>query len=633
MIDKTRIKPYSLVENKIYAYSLPDLLSHKGYIKVGQTTKSVEERIDQQLSILGIKHYLHWKKLAQRNDLTWFSDKDLHRYYDEKGFHPVIFKSEGSRPTEWFDFGEYPEKSEELANEYINIDQYAAARDEQLTYILRPEQDKAVEMTLAYYERSKNSINREFLWNAKPRFGKTLSSYDFMRKISAKNTLIVTNRPAIANSWLDDFNKFIGWQEENLYFISNTSSINKKAYTRQEFVEEILPKNHDAGMVAFISFQDLKGGKIFGGKYDKLEWIAGLGWDLLIIDESHEGVDTLKTDKAFDKIDRDFTLHLSGTPFKALAEEKFEADQIYNWTYLDEQISKEKWERESPDTNPYASLPSLSLFTYQMSQLIVDKVQEGMAITEDINVDYAFDLNEFFSTKENGEFVHEKDVIRFLDNLSKGHMPFSETKHRDELRHSFWLLPGVAPAKALEGLLKKHPIFKDYKTILAAGDGISLDQQRSVDEIIELEAYNQKATEKSYDRVKKAIKENEKTITLSCGQLTTGVTIPQWTGVLMLNNIASPALYFQAAFRAQNPHKFENKDGKLFRKERAYIFDFAPDRTLQLYDALANNLSGNLLDITGKDREENIRLLLNFFPVIAEDDQGKMIELAGGEQT
>src|SRR5690625_1176987 len=242
-----------------------------------------------------------------------------------------------------------------------------------------------------------------------------------------------------------------------------------------------------------------------------------------------------------------------------------------------------------------------------MSKMIEDEVISGLTVEEEVNVDYAFYLNEFFRVKENGRFEYEDSVVRFLDNLSSGKFPFSDEQYRSELNHTFWLLPRVNSAKALERLLKSHPTFKEYHIILAAGDGVSLHED------LEEEALDLKENTKSFDRVRAAIKKYEKTITLSVGQLTTGVTIPEWTAVFMLNNIESPSLYFQAGFRAQNPYEYE-KDGKLFRKENAYIFDFSPDRTLRLYDEYANNLTSGSSK-TSQERKRKIKKLLNFFPV------------------
>lgn len=395
--------------------------------------------------------------------------------------------------------------------------------------------------------------------------------------------------------------------------------------SRTEYIDYSSTLEVEPRQIAFISLQDLKGARFAGGEYDKLEWVGQLNWDLLVIDEAHEGVDTYKTDKAFEKINRNFTLHLSGTPFKAIANNKFRPDQIYNWSYLDEQLAKNNWDSSSEESNPYEQLPELSLFTYQMSKIIEDAVSQGVSIQNELNKDFAFDLNEFFRADDNGRFEYENDVIKFLDNLTEGKFPFSSSEYKKELDHTFWLLPRVNSCKALEKLLVKHPVFKDYKIILAAGDGASIIDEEDV-KYKESELTNYKSNEKSFDRVTRAIRENDKTITLSVGQLTTGVTIPEWTGILMLNNIMSPSLYFQAAFRVQNP--FEKQvNGKLYRKERAYIFDFAPERTLQLFSEFAYKLNGNEYNFSNDEKKKYIRNLLNFFPVIAEDKDGSMIEL------
>ena len=362
----------------------------------------------------------------------------------------------------------------------------------------------------------------------------------------------------------------------------------------------------------------MKGSIYFGGRFDKLSEISvekGLTWDILIVDEAHEGVDTYKTDTAFNHIKRKWTLHLSGTPFKALANDKFPESAIYNWTYADEQKKKRDWDASSEIENPYANLPRLSLYTYQMSDIVRDRVERGIELAEDDVEEFAFDLNEFFATNESGKFVHDADVDKFLDALTRQEkFPFSTAELRDELKHTFWILNRVASAKALAKKLKLHPVFKDYEVILAAGDGKLDDDEEN---------------EKSFDKVTKAIKKYDKTITLSVGQLTTGVTIPEWTAVLMLSNMASPALYMQAAFRAQNPCLFTDSDGNTYRKQNAYVFDFDPARTLTIFEQVANDLipetSGDKGDFDSRKR--HVRELLNFFPVYGEDEEGSMIEL------
>lgn len=605
MADKTIIKTTKLIYPQIYAYTLPTIKEKAGWIKIGYTErKNVDERIKEQTktAAINLPYKVLWSEPAKFSETEeWFKDKQFHTYLRK------YKKVDQQEKTEWFFYNGTPEKSYEDFEDFRNkkYDQV----NENVQYTLRVEQEEAVNQTLQYAGKHKNG---EFLWNAKPRFGKTLTTYDFIRKIDAYKVLIVTNRPAIANSWYDDFEKFIAWQTDFAFVSTSDSLKNRPVMTREEFMEQ--SADGKERMIAFISLQDLKGAISFGGGYDKLKWVKDLEWDLLVIDESHEGIDTLKTDIAFDNIKRQFTLHLSGTPFKAVASGKFSEDQIYNWTYADEQEAKDNWPDTSDENNPYEKLPRLNLFSYQMSQVITGEVNKGAKVDGE-NIDYAFDLNEFFATNDSGKFVHEKDVLKWLDSLSRNEKyPFSTKELRNELKHTFWLLHRVDSAKALEKLLKNHPVFENYEIILAAGDGRTTDDQV--------------VNEKALNRVRKAIQTHDKTITLSVGQLTTGVTVPEWTGVLMLSNMKSPSLYMQAAFRAQNPWSYE-VDGQMRQKENAYVFDFAPERTLTIYDEFANNLSSKTSNGGGTtdNRKENIQTLLNFFPVIAEDDEGKMVEL------
>jgi len=616
-MDKTIIKPFEEIEYKIYGYTLPEIPTHDGYVKIGDTTRDTVTRVFEQVGTAGLNPDILFERLAKKSDGKWFRDKELHRFLTLNGIERKDFNS---RADEWFYFNGTLEKAEELTDKFINRDyEEIQITDDKFDYVLRNEQQQAVEKTLEYYHSDHEE--KEFLWNAKPRFGKTLTTYDFIRNLKTKNVLIVTNRPAIANSWFDDFQKFIAWQEPHMKFVSETDALRGKAMSRQQYIDHLDTTTHsNPSQIAFISLQDLKGAKFAGGSYEKLEWVSGLDWDVLVIDEAHEGIDTKKTDRAFSQIKRKFTLHLSGTPFKALANNKFHEEQIFNWSYVDEQEAKEDWD-PTIGSNPYENLPTLNLFTYQMSKMIEDEVTAGLQIENETNIDYAFDLNEFFRVKDNGQFVYEDSVIRFLDNLSSGKFPFSENQYRNELNHTFWLLPRIKAAKALERLLKSHPRFKEYEIVLAAGDGVSIQED------IEVEALDLKGNTKSFDKVREAIQKNDKTITLSVGQLTTGVTIPEWTAVYMLNNIESPSLYFQAAFRSQNPYEFE-QEGKLYRKESAYIFDFSPDRTLRLYDEFANTGGSSK---TSSERKSKIKKLLNFFPVIAEDEDGSMHEINASE--
>ena len=483
---------------------------------------------------------------------------------------------------------------------------------EKLTYALRKEQQEAVAMTKAYFEKG----GEEFLWNAKPRFGKTLTSYDLIRQMGFTKVLIVTNRPSIANSWADDFFKFIGWRGE-FAFVSDTDALRGRpgVLSRDDYVAMVRRQGDDApqGMIAFESLQGLKGSVYFGGEYDKLRWMSELEFDLLIVDEAQEGVDTMRTERAFHKIQRKHTLYLSGTPFKALASEQFSKEQIFNWSYSDEQEAKENWNGE--DENPYESLPKLSMFTYQLSGMIRERIEKGLDLSEEEGtVDYAFDLNEFFATDEKGDLIHEEEIKKFLHALTtQEKYPFSTPELRQELSHTMWYLNRVASVRALKKLLEADEVFGEYEIVAAVGDGRGSDDEQA---------------EKAIDKVKSAIAEHEKTITLTVGQLTVGVTIPEWSGVLMLCNMKSPSAYMQAAFRAQNPCIL-TRDGQRFRKETAYVFDFDPARTLIIFDEFANNLSADTVGGRGTadDRKENIKRLLNFFPVLGEDDEGKMVEL------
>ncbi|NLL83278.1 MAG: DEAD/DEAH box helicase family protein, partial [Lentisphaerae bacterium] len=606
----TAIKTTRTVYPQIYAYVTPNYPDNEGWIKIGYTEqRDVEKRIRQQTQTAGIRYDKLWSGPAKfTNSNTWFKDKELHSYLRK-------FKDIKQRPgSEWFYYDGYPEQAQTDFEEFRRKDWSQAAKSQE--YTLRAEQEDAVQKTLTYI--AGNPKNREFLWNAKPRFGKTLTAYDLALRLQARNVLIVTNRPAIANSWFDDFATFIAWRNDAPWlFISTTDSLkDRPVLTHKQFINHpYKPDGQLAGHMAFISLQDLKGSIHFGGPHGKLEWVKQLEWDLLIIDEAHEGVDTFIADIALNNITRNFTLHLSGTPFRAIASGNFSADQIYNWSYADEQAAKEAWQKSHDEYNPYEGLPRLNMFSYQMSQMITDEVNKGAEI-DGTNIDYAFDLNEFFATNDSGKFQHEAEVVKWLDTLTRNEKyPFSTPELRAELKHTFWLLNRVASAKALEKLLKNHPVFENYEVIIAAGDGRSDKDDPAV-------------TERSLDRVRAAIAKNDRTITLSVGQLTTGVTVPEWTAVMMLSNVKSASLYMQAAFRAQNPWSYEI-NGESQRKHNAYVFDFAPERTLIIYDEFANNLLTTTAAGGGttSDREENIRKLLNFFPVIAEDDSGKMIEL------
>ena len=598
-----KIKTTKRVVPMIYAYTTPEIARHNGWTKIGYTEQSVEKRLKQQAHTIDVIYHEEWKGNAVYDDGSGetFNDKDFHTYLRKLGV-------ENNRKNEWFHIN--GQESQRRFFEFRSNRGIVKSEGTVLPYHLRNEQALAVTQTEEYYQ---SGNGKEYLWNAKPRFGKTLSVYELCKRMKAQNVLIVTNRPAIANSWYSDYVKFLG-EESGYRFVSSTDSLKGKTFvfSFEEYIKANLVLDHPYNCIEFISLQDLKGSIYFGGEYDKLREVADMNWDLLVIDEAHEGVDTYKTDVAFDHINRKFTLHLSGTPFKALANDKFPQNAIFNWTYVDEQSAKRNWDWSTGEENPYIILPQLNMFTYQMSEIIKDELEQGIEIQGETE-EYAFDLNLFFETK-NGKFIHENSVDKFLDAMTtQVRFPFSTDELREELKHTFWLLNRVDSAKALAGKLEQHPIFKEYKIILAAGDGKLGEEEES---------------KKSFDKVVEAVKRYEKTITLSVGQLTTGVTIPEWTAVLMLSNMKSPSLYMQAAFRAQNPCLFSN-NGMFYRKKNAYVFDFDPARTLMIFEEFANDLSAKTSDGRGdsQTRKKNIGELLNFFPVIGEDEQGEMIEL------
>lgn len=511
----SKVKTGRSVLPQIYAYTTPEIARHDGWTKIGYTEQDVETRVKQQTHTANVYYVIQWHGNATYEDTgETFRDTDFHGYLKK-------LNVANEPDTEWYEIEPDPAKMRfyEFRENHGILEAPAA-----IEYRLRAEQERAVEQTADYAQRHQRG---EYLWNAKPRFGKTLTSYDLCRRLGAMKVLIVTNRPAIANSWYDDYVKFMG-KESGLCFISSASALQGKPFciSREQYLKN-LRDGGTKGLIEFVSLQDLKGSIEFGGKFDKLKHVSEIEWDVLIIDEAREGVDTSKTDVAFDHIKRKFTLHLSGTPFKAIANEKFPTDAIFNWTYADEQQAKRDWnDPELP--NPYAELPRLNMFTYQMSDIVAGEVQRGCDIDGE-TVEYAFDLNEFFATKTDSRgfvsFVHNDDVDRFLDALTaQRKFPFSTPELRNELRHTFWMLNRVDSAKALAKKLSAHPIFKDYELVLAAGDGKLDDEDEST---------------KAFDKVREAIANHDKTITLSVGQLTTGVTIPEWTAVLMLSNMST----------------------------------------------------------------------------------------------
>ena len=627
----------------IYVYEHLDVKSHEGYVKVGETKASritgtgENLRIKEQNTAADIEYRVLYTTEAVRNNGTIFSDKDIHDLLVAEDIErKTLANSATNRESEWFKTDWQTVKN---LNEKYKMLAHEDDQGKIIDFKLRKEQDEAVEVTKNYYHNCEENpdIEPTFLWNAKPRFGKTLTAYCFASTIQAKKVLIVTNRPAIADSWYTDFNKFDFADEDQndgkfRWIFTSSDAVKARLnkpniYTRQDQLNNpnLLQKN----TVHFISLQDIKGlNKDENGEKTnefkvKNKWLFDWNWDLMIIDESHEGTETAPAFRVFNKINTKFTLHLSGTPFKALASSKFTSKQIYNWSYTDEQFAKNEWPIEA-GPNPYAELPKMNIFTYKLSRALEITAEEA----KDEANEYAFDLNEFFRVEkiENEDhFVHEDKVKLFIKNLRNPEYeyPFSTKEYRESLRHTFWLLPRVKACQQMKKLLLEDEYFgKNYTSediIVAAGDGDDDTKARTA-----LEAVRQRIGEPG----KSKHPLETRTITLSCGQLTTGVTIPAWTAVLMLNNCKSPAQYMQAAFRAQNPFKAPTSGGECITKENCFVFDFAPDRILQ---TLAEMADSGVSDYPPTPREQKVKILINFLPVIAEDDEGKMKYLDANE--
>ena len=394
MATKIKLQTAQKTVPMIYAYTTPEIKRHDGWTKIGYTEQDVDKRLAQQTHTADVEYHEEWRGTAIFDDGSGevFRDTDFHAYLRKNGV-----ERDKNKDNEWFHISGPVSRGmfyDFKANRGV-LDQLTAV----VPYNLRKEQEEAVEKAYDYFQLH---VNGEFLWNAKPRFGKTLSVYDLCKTLDAQKVLIVTNRPAIANSWYDDYAKFIG-RENGYFFVSSVDGVKDRpqVITLESYKKDTKSKLSRGlpamNMICFLSLQDMKGSIYFGGKYDKLKDIAYMDWDILVIDEAHEGVDTYKTDVAFDHIKRKYTLHLSGTPFKALANEKFAANAIYNWTYADEQKAKHGWSDVAGVENPYKNLPQLNMYTYQMSEIIRDELEQGTEINGE-NVEYAFDLNEFFMT-------------------------------------------------------------------------------------------------------------------------------------------------------------------------------------------------------------------------------------------
>lgn len=538
------------------------------------------KRINQYMKTSGIKFVLEWVELAwKKSTKTWFHDHDVHE----------VLKRSGIKRPEFLDGSEWFETDVETAKSAIKavkegqsaLDSVGSTNaDDHIT--LRPEQSLAVEKTRKNFKK-----NKKMLWNAKMRFGKTLTSLELIKEQKYTKVLIMTHRPVVSDSWFEDFGK-MKMAEEGYRYGSEDTQFKLKDL-----------KSGNTPFIYFVSIQKLRYG---GGKVNLREF-TDVDWDLIIIDEAHEGTQTELADNVLKSLEKDNTkiLSLSGTPFNI--QDQYSEESVYTWDYTMEQSAKLRYSLEHPtEKNPYESLPKVNMFTFEM------KNKERFSDNSK-----SFNFREFFRVNENNEFVHKHDINAFLDNItnqdSSTNYPFSTKQYRNELRHTLWLLPGVKEANAFEKLLNEHQIFgKEYKIVNVVKD----DKSDS----------NEVATEGDLDKVRQAIGDpsQSKTITLTVRKLTTGVNIPEWTAVLFLSNTNSAMNYLQAAFRAQTPFSHE----KLGMKKNCYIFDFAPDRALTVMAESAQINSG-----VGKkntlQQKEAMTQLLNFMPILGQTEHGMKV--------
>ncbi|MEJ5349809.1 MAG: GIY-YIG nuclease family protein [Desulfosoma sp.] len=610
---------------KIYAYE-DTHPQYDGLLKIGYTTRTAKDRLDEIYSVKtpGKPPYrIVLEESAMRRDGTVFTDHDVHRMLRTHGIQWV--------KGEWFRCTVEQVKAAILALR----EGHAFEEQRYLTFNMRPEQKAAVKKTAEYFRRFKRDNNKppHFLWNCKMRFGKTFAAYQLAKEMGWRKVLVLTFKPAVQSAWEDDLKchvDFHDWQ-----FIKRDGLTYEKADKTRPFV-------------CFGSFQDYLGrNPSTGGIKTKNEWVHAIHWDCVIFDEYHYGAWREKAKDLFEAEDEkerkfaegegityfeedllpitaDHFLYLSGTPFRAIASGEFIEEQIFNWTYSDEQRAKREW--NGPD-NPYAALPRMVLLTYQLPDAI-----RNIALQGEFN---EFDLNVFFSPEGRGEkakFKYEDEVQKWLDlirgaflpasvdDLKLGRdrrppLPFSDVRLLNVLSHTLWFLPSVASCYAMRNLLaqKQNRFYYDYKVIVAAGPdaGIGVAALRPV-----LEAMEDPLT--------------TKTITLTCGKLTTGVTVRPWTGIFMLRNCSSPETYFQAAFRVQSPWTIRNSDGtspndEQILKQECYVFDFAPERALrQIADYSCR------LNVDETNPEKKVEEFIRFLPVLAYDGSSmKQLDAAG----
>lgn len=595
----------------IYVYRINDT-AHEGILKIGEAScnagmayfafepnckelnAAAKDRIRHQTQTAGVTFELLYTEATaymKGKNLIVFQDHDIHDILVRSGIKRKIFDSE-HKANEWFYTDlETVKKAIAAAKEGRTSLNASEITKDRSPVIFRPEQTEAIEKTIKQFKKSGGS--HQMLWNAKMRFGKTLSTLEVVKRMNYNRTLILTHRPVVDSGWFEDYGK-IFYDRNDFYYFSKKNGGDP---TEEENFHEMIHKADDNGMkdfhfIYFASIQDMRGSELVGGKFAKNEEIFNISWDLIIIDEAHEGTQTELGKAVLSKCRKDNTriLHLSGTPFNLM--DDFKEDEIYTWDYVMEQRAKAEWDKiHQGDPNPYSVLPKLSIYTYNLGKLY----------PEYADADIAFNFREFFRVDKEGDFIHETNVKQFLDLLTKedadSNYPYSTEEYRQNFRHSLWMIPGVKEAKALSKLLQEHPVFGQFAIANVAGDGDEEEEEKE-----------------ALKKVEKAIGPNPEdsySITLSCGRLTTGVSVKPWTACFMLSGSFNTAAstYMQTIFRVQTPAVIGGK-----QKEECFVFDFAPDRTLKVIAETAK-ISSKAGKTTNNDREI-LGEFLNFCPII-----------------
>lgn len=612
----------------IYVFSMP-YESHKGLLKVGETTvttdikpnsltpncktlnQAAKARIDSYTKTASLSYKLEYTELALKMDSGFsytFKDKDVHNVLMNSGIHKV--QPNGATGEEWFatDIETVKAAIKAVKSGIKSLSSESIKKDSKQTAIdFREEQNNAVEKTVKVFKKEK-----EMLWNAKMRFGKTLSALEVIRQSQYRKVIIVTHRPVVDDGWSEDFKKvFFPGNSEHEYLYERKTKDSAYIFDEKTDLENDLKirklDKDGAYFVYFASVQDLRGSEIVGGKFNKNNAVFELDWDLIVIDEAHEGTQTELGENVINKLKKDNTkvLSLSGTPFNLL--DKYNDENVYTWDYVMEQKAKEEWDlTHFGDHNPYADLPKMHIFTYDLGEQLREYVTDELGSK-------AFNFREFFrvfskdakgnlpSGAVEGKFVHENDVISFLNMLVKENIdsgyPFSTPEYREMFRHTLWMIPGVKEARALSELLHNHPVFGQFGIANVAGEGDKYEEEHAKDAL---------------ELVRNTIKNNKYSITLSCGKLTTGVTVKEWSAVLMLSGSYSTAAaqYMQTIFRVQSAGSIDGK-----QKTDCYVFDFAPDRALKVLTETVH-----LSRRPGKSKTKNREAMgefLNYCPVIA----------------